>query len=71
VARDPSWFLHVVSRGEALCGLEVCGVGVLLLLGGCFSAKCAPASKQEFLFMEFMLSASSLFTILDPLFSNL
>jgi hypothetical protein len=36
-------------HGEALCSLGVWGVGVLLLLGGFFSAKCGFSISARFL----------------------
>jgi hypothetical protein len=43
-AWDPSYFLSVTWRGEALCGLGVQAVGVSLILGGFFLPSVAPAS---------------------------
>jgi hypothetical protein len=60
VTWEPSWFLSVMWCGEALYGLGVQGVGVLLLLGGFFLPSVAPVSQQDFWFMELTLSASSL-----------
>jgi hypothetical protein len=45
--------------GEALYGLGVRGVEVLILLGAFFLSSVATASQQD-LFMELMLSASAL-----------
>jgi hypothetical protein len=60
VAWEPSWFLDVMWCGEALSGLRVRGVRVLLILGSFFLPSVAPESQQEFSFMELMLFASSL-----------
>jgi hypothetical protein len=48
VVREPSCFLSVTWHGEALYGLGVRDVGVLLLLGGFFLPSVAPASQQDF-----------------------
>jgi hypothetical protein len=48
VEQEPSWFLSVTWYGEALCGLGVQGVGVLLLLGGFFLPRVAPVSQEDF-----------------------
>jgi hypothetical protein len=59
-AWEPYWFFSVMWYGEALCALEVQGVGGLLFLGHIFLPSVAPASLQHFSFMELMLYASSL-----------
>jgi hypothetical protein len=46
--QEPSWFFSIMSCGEALCGLEVWGVGILLLLGDFFSTKCASSISARF-----------------------
>jgi hypothetical protein len=58
-ALEPSSFLNVTWHGEALCRLGVRGVGVFLLLGVFFLPSMALVSQQDFLFKEFMLSAST------------
>jgi hypothetical protein len=40
--------------------LGIPGVEVLILLGGLFPLSVAPASQQDFLFLELTLSASAL-----------
>jgi hypothetical protein len=60
VAREPSCFLSVMWHREALYGLGVQGVKVLILLGAFFLPNVAPESRQDFSFMELMLSASAL-----------
>jgi hypothetical protein len=57
VVREPSCFLSVTWLGEALCGLGVQGVGVFFLV--VFLPSVAPASQQNFLFTELMLSVSA------------
>jgi hypothetical protein len=57
---EPFSFLSVMWRGEALYTLGVQGVEVLIPLGALFLPSVAPASQQDFLFMELMLSASAL-----------
>jgi hypothetical protein len=49
VAWELSWFLSVMWCGEALCGLEVQGVGVLLILGGFFLQVCGSRVSARFL----------------------
>jgi hypothetical protein len=44
----PSCFLSVTSCGEALYGLGVQGVDVLILLGSVFLPSVAPASQRNF-----------------------
>jgi hypothetical protein len=48
VVWEPSCFLSVTWHGEALYGLGVQGVEVLILLGALFVASVAPASQQDF-----------------------
>jgi hypothetical protein len=47
-------------HGEALYGLGVWGIRVLLILGEFFSAKYGSSISARFLIYEVMLSASSL-----------
>jgi hypothetical protein len=42
--REPSCFLSVTWQVDALCGLGVRSVRVLVILGGFFSAKCGSSS---------------------------
>jgi hypothetical protein len=58
-ACEPSCFLSVMWHGEALYGLRVQRVEALILLGAFFLPSVAPASQQNFWFMELMLSASA------------
>jgi hypothetical protein len=60
VVWEPSCFLGVTWSGVALYWLGAQGSWVLLLLGVFFLPSLAPASQQDFWFMELMLSASSL-----------
>jgi hypothetical protein len=53
-------FLSVMWCGEALYGLGVQGVRVLILPGVFFLASVVPASQQGFWYMELTLSASAL-----------
>jgi hypothetical protein len=46
--RSPPGFSSLTCYGEALCWLGVCGVRVLLILGGFFLPSMAPASQQNF-----------------------
>jgi hypothetical protein len=48
VVWQPSCFLSVMWHGEALYGLGVQGITVLLLLGGFFLSSVAPVSQQNF-----------------------
>jgi hypothetical protein len=48
-AWEPSCFLSVKWHGEALYGMGVQGIGVLLFLGGFFSAKCSSRVSVKFL----------------------
>jgi hypothetical protein len=48
-AWESSCFLSVMWWGEALCGLGVQGVKVLLILGGFFSAQCVSSVSAKFL----------------------
>jgi hypothetical protein len=48
VAQQPSSFLSVMWHGEALHGLGVQGVKVLILLGALFLRSVAPAFQQDF-----------------------
>jgi hypothetical protein len=48
VSREPAWFLSVLWRGEALCGLGMEGVRVLFLLGGFFLSSVTPVSQPDF-----------------------
>jgi hypothetical protein len=48
VAQESSCFLSVMWCGEALYGLRVQGVEVLILLGALFLPSVAPASQQDF-----------------------
>jgi hypothetical protein len=48
VVWEPSWFLSVTWHREALCGLGVWDVWVLLLLGGFILPSVVPASQQDF-----------------------
>jgi hypothetical protein len=48
VVRELSWFLSVNWHGEALYGLGVEGVKVLILLGALFLPRVAPVSQQDF-----------------------
>jgi hypothetical protein len=66
-AWEPSCFLNLKWCGEALYGLSVWGVGVLLLLGGFFSAKCGSGISAKF----FIYGAQDVYllflvAILDP-----
>jgi hypothetical protein len=66
-ALEPSWFLRVTWCGEALCGLEVWGVRVLLLLGVFFSANCGSSISARFwIFRAHIVCFLPLVTILDP-----
>jgi hypothetical protein len=58
-AWEPSCFLSVMWCGEALYGLGVQGVEVLILLGALFLPSAAPVSQQDFRFTELKLSASA------------
>jgi hypothetical protein len=53
-------FLNVTWCGEAMYGLGVQGVGVLILLGGFFLPSVVLASQQNFWFTELTLTASAL-----------
>jgi hypothetical protein len=67
VAWEPSCFLSVKWRGEALYGLGVWGVGVLFLLGVFFSAKCGSSISARFLiYGARVVCFLPLVTILDP-----
>jgi hypothetical protein len=57
---EPTCFLSAMRHGEALYGLRVQGVEVFILLGAFFLPSVAPASQQDFWFMELTLSASAL-----------
>jgi hypothetical protein len=57
---EPSCFLSVTWCGEALYGLGLQGVEVLVLLSAFSLPRVAPASQQNFWFTEIMLSASAL-----------
>jgi hypothetical protein len=46
--------------GDALNGLGIQGVELLIFLDAFILPSMAPASQQNFLFMEFTLSASAL-----------
>jgi hypothetical protein len=48
VAQEPFCFLSVMLYGEALYGLGVRGVRLLLLLGVFFLPSVAPSSQQDF-----------------------
>jgi hypothetical protein len=50
VAQQPSCVLTVMWWGEALYGIEVQGVEVLILLDALFLPSVAPASQQDFWF---------------------
>jgi hypothetical protein len=47
-AKEPSWFLRVRWHGEAMCGLGVQGVGVVVLLV-VFQARCVSNISTRFL----------------------
>jgi hypothetical protein len=57
---EPSCFLSVTWCGEALYGLGVQGVKFFILLGAFILPTVAPATQQNFWFMELLLSASVL-----------
>jgi hypothetical protein len=59
VVKELSCFLSLTWHGEALYGLWVQGVRVLILLGSFFLPSVLPESQQYFLFMELMLFASA------------
>jgi hypothetical protein len=66
-AQKPSCFLSVTCGEEALYGLGVQGVRVLLLLGGFFSAKCGSSFLAKFLIYRLhAVCFLPLVTILDP-----
>jgi hypothetical protein len=48
VVQEPSCFFSVMWHGEALYGLGVQGVEVLILLGALFLPRVSPASQQDF-----------------------
>jgi hypothetical protein len=69
VAQDPSCFLSVTWHGEALYGLGVQGVEVLILLGAFFffSAKCGSSVSARFLiYRAHAVCFCTLVAILDP-----
>jgi hypothetical protein len=67
VAWEPSCFLSTMWHGEVLYGLGIWGFGILLLLGGIFSAKCGSSFSARFLIYICFLP---LVVILDPLNGN-
>jgi hypothetical protein len=69
VAREPSCFLSLMWCGEALHGLGVQGVRILILLGGFFSAKYGSSISARFLINGVhSVCFLPLVTILDPCF---
>jgi hypothetical protein len=58
VAQEPFCFLSVLWCGEALYGLWVQGVKVLILFGALFLPSVAPVSQQDFWFFFFFFKVS-------------
>jgi hypothetical protein len=68
VAKEPSCFFSITWHGEALYGLRVQGVRVLILLGSFFSANCSSSISAKFLtYGAHTVCFCPLVAILDPL----
>jgi hypothetical protein len=72
VVQEPFWFLGVTWHGETLCGLGVWSIGVLLILGGFFSAKCGSSVSARFLiYGAHTFCFLPLVAIFDPLHNGI